>query len=487
MIQQEKLRHQKQHPDYRYQPRRSGKSMSVSVADGETRCSKCGGRSIAKSTSMLSEPKYSPQNCIQSSSHPVAIISTNSSARHFIHHCGASVSLASPSGTAHISPSRGSSMGNLSTLNPRIKRHNNSESPLSPDSKRRRAINTYQLNSLQLPTRRQQSLHCPDFMQPQNTGSLSTGPLSRPQPPPFSLTLAPLQSLSTILSSRPFTPPKPLEAMIFSIPIHNKIRVLSQISPPLAQPKPPSPAYRTRGYVVAIDGPISKSVTQVTNAVFSALTVHHPVRIFHGPAPVQSKDLPCKDGDEFQSYLDTISQYHKLSAEITAYITTPASSSSLSTISPISPKAIPLTSPQTRFLSSQQAWQKPNPPPSPQNMPAQWAPIALLPSYQLSHTDASASRIPITDAYAPVDHWQWMATLWRGIVGPDVTVAIAAPGSSGSSSHGKAIKNISGSVEIRLEDLSSILLSTDDDTGTVVEGALRRVCFELGEWVRAGV
>lgn len=481
MIQQEKLRHQKQHPDYRYQPRRGGKSMSVSVADGETRCPKCGGRSIAKSTSMLSEPKFSPQNCIESSSHPVAIISTNSSARHFTHHCGAPVSPALPSGTAHISPST----GNLSAFSPRIKRHNNSESPLIPDSKRQ-CINTYQLNSLQLPTRRLQSLPRLDFMQPQNTGSLITGPLSRPQPPPFSLTLAPLQSLSTILSSRPSTPPKPLEAMTFPIPIHNKIRVLSQISPPLAQPKPPSPAYRIRGYVVAIDGPISESVTQVTNAVFSALTVHHPVRIFHGPAPVQSKDSPCKDGDEFQSYLDTISQYHTLSAEITAYITTPASSSSLNTISPISPKAIPLTSPQTRSLTSQQAWQKPNLPPSPQNMPAQGAPIALLPSYQLSHTDASASSIPIADAYAPVDHWQWMATLWRGIVGPDVTVAIAAPGSSGSSSHWKAIKNVGESVEIRLEDSRSILLSTDDDTGTVVEGALRRVCFELGEWVRAG-
>lgn len=457
--------------------------MSVSVADGETRCPKCGGRSIAKSTSMLSEPNFSPQNCIQPASHPAAILSTNSGAHHFIHHGGATVSPALPSGTAHISPST----GNLSAFSPSIKRQNHSESPLSPDSKRLRAINTYQLNSLQLPTRRQ-FLPRPDFMPPQNTGSLITGPLPRPQPPPFSLTLAPLQSLSTIVSSGTSKTLKPLEGMILSIPIPNKIRVLSQISPPLAQPKPPSPAYRIRGYVIAIDGPISESVTQVTNAVFSALTAHHPVRIFHGPAPVQRKESPCKDGDDFQSYLDIICQYHTLSTEITAYITTPASSSSLKTISPISSKTMPPTSPQTLPPTSQQAWQKHKHKPllSPQKQPAQGVPIALLPSYQLSHTDASASSIPIADAYAPVDHWQWMATLWRGIVGPDVTVAIAAPGSSGSSSHGKAIKNIGGSVEIRLEDSRSILLSTDDEAGTVVEGVLRRVCFELGEWVSAG-
>lgn len=483
MIQQEKLRHQKQHPDYRYQPRRGGKSIIVSVADGETRCPKCGGRSIAKSTSMLSEPNFSPQNCIQPSGHTAEILSINSSAHHFIHHGETTVSAALPSSTAHISPST----SNLTAFSPRIKRHNHTESPLSPDSKRRCAINTHQLNSLQLPTHRPQSLPRPDFMPTQNAGNHVTGPMPRPQPSPSSLTLAPLQSLSTILSSGPSTPPKPLEAMILSIPIPNKIRVLSQISPPLSQPKPPSHAYRVRGYVVAIDGPVPEIVTQVTDAVFSALTVHHPVRIFHGPAPVQRKELPCKEGYGFQSYLDTISQYHTLSAEITSYITTPVCSSSSKSVSPISPKTIPPTGTQARPLTSQQQWQKQSPPKSPQKIPIQGAPIALLPSYQLSHTDASASSIPVTDAYAPVDHWQWMATLWRGIVGPDVTIAIAAPGSSVFSSNGMAAtKNIGGSVEIRLEDLRTILLSTDDETGTVVEGALRRVCFELGEWVRVG-
>lgn len=41
-------------------------------------------------------------------------------------------------------------------------------------------------------------------------------------------------------------------------------------------------------------------------------------------------------------------------------------------------------------------------------------------------SDAAAVAIPINDAYAPVDHWQWMATLWRGIVGADLVIYVKA-------------------------------------------------------------
>ena len=96
-------------------------------------------------------------------------------------------------------------------------------------------------------------------------------------------------------------------------------------------------------------------------------------------------------------------------------------------------------------------------------------PIALVPMYQLSLTDVFASRVPIADAYAPVDHWQWMATLWRGVVGPDVTVAVGRGDGGG----------VKGGVEIRLGDAKAILVREG-----VGEGVLRRVGFEVGEWVR---
>lgn len=55
-------------------------------------------------------------------------------------------------------------------------------------------------------------------------------------------------------------------------------------------------------------------------------------------------------------------------------------------------------------------------------------PIALVPHYQLSTVDASAIAMPIIDSYAPLAHWQWLATLWRGCVGPDVSVVIKHTG-----------------------------------------------------------
>jgi hypothetical protein len=51
-------------------------------------------------------------------------------------------------------------------------------------------------------------------------------------------------------------------------------------------------------------------------------------------------------------------------------------------------------------------------------------PIALVPHFQLSTVDASAIAMPIVDSYSPLAHWQWLATLWRGCVGPDVSVVI---------------------------------------------------------------
>src|SRR5690606_32266458 len=51
-------------------------------------------------------------------------------------------------------------------------------------------------------------------------------------------------------------------------------------------------------------------------------------------------------------------------------------------------------------------------------------PVALVPRYQLSTADAHACINPINDSYAPIEHWQWMASLWRGCVGPDITIYI---------------------------------------------------------------
>jgi hypothetical protein len=52
-------------------------------------------------------------------------------------------------------------------------------------------------------------------------------------------------------------------------------------------------------------------------------------------------------------------------------------------------------------------------------------PIALMShGFSFTLTESYAAVIPITDAYMPRDHWQWLATMWRGIVGADVVVYV---------------------------------------------------------------
>jgi len=270
-----------------------------------------------------------------------------------------------------------------------------------------------------------------------------------------------------------------------SIPHINKIKVLAKISPPLATPGPASPAQAIRGAIVAVDGADSEVVKGVVKYLsdFLSKSDEYTVRVFEGPA-VQR---PSPDGapNSFVNYLQTFSEWHSISAQIVKYITDiPAPASP----SPVSPKTIPVVGDKANtppHESSSPKADEPRPittsPPTPPASTSYPIPIALIPHYQLSHTDASASTIPITDAYAPVDHWQWMATLWRGIVGPDVTVVIKDSSVLDNKDDASRLGAGTG-VEVRLADARAIVMRSGENG--VQEGALRRVGFEVGEWVR---
>ena len=95
-----------------------------------------------------------------------------------------------------------------------------------------------------------------------------------------------------------------------------------------------------------------------------------------------------------------------------------------------------------------------------------------------------------------MDHWQWGATLWRNVVGADVTVAVqgavaapdaaAAAGSADGEKGGEqggGRNGGGGGVEVRLEDARAVIVRGEREGGAG-EGGLRRVGFEIGEWVR---
>jgi hypothetical protein len=79
--------------------------------------------------------------------------------------------------------------------------------------------------------------------------------------------------------------------------------------------------------------------------------------------------------------------------------------------------------------------------------------------------------------YSPVDHWQWMATLWRGIVGPDLVVYVKPSNEEEISKH--------RNVEILLEKLGLIVVRIDASKG-LDEATERRLAFEVIEWMRSG-
>ena len=95
------------------------------------------------------------------------------------------------------------------------------------------------------------------------------------------------------------------------------------------------------------------------------------------------------------------------------------------------PTSAPAAQPTTPSASTPTL---PLPAPRPSLASAGPIPIALIPQYQLTTTNYAAVNTQFSDSYNPGSHWQWVAALWRGAIGPDVTIAIRSvpvPGSAG--------------------------------------------------------
>lgn len=375
-----------------------------------------------------------------------------------------------------------------------------------------------------------------------------------------------------------------LEAMIMSIPLVNKIKVLAQISSHLALAGPSSPPYQVRGAIIAVEGLNLTKVYGMVNAVTEQLEREgkFAVRIFAGPDPQattsnnQSRQLVAID-----SFLETIGQWHGISREMIEYITTKpdvnaysssaqqmclsefSSTPKISTMQenhyktlridstikkathnkvvdqPISPKTVvkPLPNPpiQPRLLSNSREGTSPTdlklPPlilprssPDPETITISSSslqlqtpcspqthlntdpiPIALVPHYQLTTVDTTSINMPITDAYSPLAHWQWLATLWRGCVGPDLTIVIKGTDTDDPPSASEAERQVPG-VELRLQDCRAVLVRLESENSGAVghnkqqrenetqemsskqdevwEKAKRRVGFEVEEFLR---
>ncbi|KAJ4331308.1 slightly ste11-like protein [Didymella glomerata] len=261
--------------------------------------------------------------------------------------------------------------------------------------------------------------------------------------------------------------------MVLSVPYQARIKLLGRICAPLKEPGPASPAAQTRGAIIAIEGDDLQAVQDLAQWLndFLSKDEDYSSRIAEPPkTPGDSKKEVT-----FEEYLSLISEWHSKSKEMTRYITTPMSSSDLSpskddemdtadrkdsATPPDSPRKSTSPSLTTSTLASSSAPTK--------------KPIIILPTFQLHASVAYASRIPIQDAYSPTDHWQWMATLWRGIVGPDLTLYVKSYDAK-EQPQGKMVE---------LDDSVRCLTVMKQAGGEFKDASLRRVGFEVSEWVR---
>ncbi|KAI9787832.1 MAG: hypothetical protein M1816_007399 [Peltula sp. TS41687] len=439
LAEEEKARHLQQYPNYKYQPRRKGKgpaaldSAALNGSGVAEWCGKCGRRSITSPTTSRTplKPRTAPPMLppLAAATGPTVPYSREGYRIH---------PLTNTPMTAPPDFRRRPSGPGIEMLQIGQSLKDDVMSPLTPSNKRRRVSPQGWSHLLSQVSRR-----------PSTQGRMDSP--ARPTPmrrsPGSTTTLPPFQMRA-----------RSIEAMVMTIPYLNKIKVLAKISPPLAAPGPTSPTYQVKGALVAIEGEDSESINQVTRWLAEELSRDEEMSIRVFNVNPNDSDMPMDDGPEpskardggsgFLTYLESIAGWHKRSPELVRFITTaPTHNGTQSGTAP---------SPSTMTPGKRRT------------------PVALIPAYMLTRSNHAAIMIPINDAYAPVDHWQWAATLWRGIVGPDLTIWIKQCG--------KEEMNQLGIVEVR-EDARTLVVRKEAGKG-IEPRAQRRLVFEVGEYVR---
>ena len=213
-----------------------------------------------------------------------------------------------------------------------------------------------------------------------------------------------------------------------TLPPLGKIGLLSMISPPL-----PSGNHSPRGLVIAIDGTDNTTVQTMTDYLQNYLQREGMcnTRTFKGPKPyayiqpkqtnsnshtITSEKKISQRGTNETECFKLVTKWHEVSNEITKFITNPNTSSTTNSTEyyPLSPLSSTTSSPKSTTSSTT------NPNPTDPTI----IPIAIFPNYQLTMTELWTPTIPITNNYTYLDNWKWVACLWRGCIGPDITIYI---------------------------------------------------------------
>ncbi|KAI1412393.1 hypothetical protein F5Y13DRAFT_180170 [Hypoxylon sp. FL1857] len=558
LAEEEKIRHQRQYPDYRYQPRRGGKSASSRPlpATGEDpgHCPKCGGRYIATPRTPSTPFSAAPPDLARPGTNMPPYITPNPRVIETDHLRRGSIS-STMSLDAH----------DRRYTQPHLQHIEEDYQMMSPvaapvDAKRRRfnGPNIFVPGSPPMgyvpavsadPRYQRPSVGG----QPISAASYGPGPLPRPgmqyhqpnypghphmQPPPRpsvayqpvqtpsrvstsfdeSLRLPPLQTQipsSPAMSPDPSTgraassaqpahgtglgivngtngpprQPQPVAPPKWSTSFLFKLDVLRSISPPLKPPGPGAPPFETRGPLIAVEGAAPSILKEVAAVVEKALSVSGDYAVKTWAEDTQTQPQPSggeaegrnrSNSSESQqqsretspakrsslisplaTYVARMLKWHKTSEDLIKYITS-------------NPPPPPPPTSETDIEMGDGDKPAENAPPESRSSPR--LPVAVVSDgYSLTVSDRYASMLHINDAYRADDHWQWVATLWRGIVGADLTIYVKRVGEA----------EVQGNNCVEFANAAVMVLRMAEGKG-VDEKLERRLGFEIMEWVRSG-
>ncbi|OGM49481.1 hypothetical protein ABOM_001704 [Aspergillus bombycis] len=182
--------------------------------------------------------------------------------------------------------------------------------------------------------------------------------------------------------------------------VFNKIGTLAYCSPPI------NPAFQksgSRGPVISVDGQDPSSVKSIIDYLHSTLPMEgFRTRVFKGPE-ARPRHMSRRKYGPIVEYLNNISAWHPISAQVVDYIQHPY-------------RGLRAKSKRSDDLG--------NGPVLVSRDTGYPLPVALIGRYQLTTVDAFACEISVDDPYSQMTHQQWMESLWRGCVGPDIVVYI---------------------------------------------------------------
>lgn len=317
-----------------------------------------------------------------------------------------------------------------------------------------------------------------------------------------SLQLPPLQTgaVNGASASAKSTAGHSVEETIMGMPFDAKLAILRRLAPPTAIKE-----HTPRGPLIAIEGDNAEVVKHLAKWLSDTLNKESEVRVTLLDGP----DVTGKGGRD-----EAMAEYHMLAAQWLAKskailkdleydVISPSdtakscnmdiSSTPMSTSAPSTARDVDEnyddeeTTPTKPHNGTQTDSAHPNATPKKTSLneimdvdnhnhnqdeptPSQSTkPIAILPLFSLHASNTFACRIPLMH-YAPYDHWSWNATQWRGVAGPDLTIYV-----KDGEEKGKSVE------QFEEERLFVVRRGAEEIDGST----LRRVGFEVGEWVRA--